>query len=74
MEEMYPGTLPLPTLPPAENLHIVVPLMSFVLGFPVLVISLLCLIQQRNKAVRARALANARHSLQRGSLSASAYG
>lgn len=33
----------------SDNKHIVIPLMSFVFGFPVLVITVLCVIQQRNK-------------------------
>ena len=35
-----------------DNNHIVIPLMSFVFGFPLLVITILCLVQQRNKQLQ----------------------
>uniref|UniRef100_A0A914UI19 Uncharacterized protein n=1 Tax=Plectus sambesii TaxID=2011161 RepID=A0A914UI19_9BILA len=37
-----------------DNNHIVIPLMSFVFGFPLLVITILCLVQQRNKQLQKR--------------------
>lgn len=37
-----------------DNNHIVIPLMSFVFGFPLLVITILCLVQQRNKRLQVR--------------------
>ncbi len=51
-----------------DNSHVVIPLMVFVFGFPILVISVLCLIQKRNKCLQKRERIIHRQSLRKSSM------